>query len=87
MESGAAWQRMDYTSSRATHHTFTFLSEDKADWTELRGFFFFKHQKKEESRKISLYLVQCLFYAHYRTGRTLGPACRMFIDLTDMPEL
>lgn len=82
VESGAAWQRMDYSSSRATHQAFTLLSKDEADWIEPIGFFFFKFQKKGESSKTSLYVVQCLFYKHYRTGRTLGPACKIFIDFS-----
>lgn len=40
MESGAAWQRMDYSSSRATHQAFTLLSKDEADWIEPIGFIF-----------------------------------------------
>lgn len=51
MKSGAAWKRMDYTSSRATHQAFTlfceFLSEDEADWTKSRGFILNSERRKK----------------------------------------
>lgn len=51
VESGAAWQRMDYSSSRATHQAFTLLSKDEADWIEPIGFIFFNSRRRGKAAK------------------------------------
>lgn len=61
MESGAAWKRMDYSSSRATHQACTLLSEDEADWNESIGFFLTPEEEGGKNKKTSLYIVQGLF--------------------------